>query len=110
MSIETEWSGTPSWWKHFGRLAGAVLLTAAAGALQISQWEYSQWEYKGMGAGVLALIALILFLSACWSKFSNRFHVSSGRVSTTYGLLSQETHEVDVVDIRDIVLKQSLAG
>jgi uncharacterized membrane protein YdbT with pleckstrin-like domain len=68
------------------------------------------WEYKVTTAAVLVLIAGLLFLSACWSKFSNRFFVSSGTVSATYGPLSQETHEIDVRDIKEIVLKQSLFG
>ena len=105
MTVQSEWSGTPSWWNHFGRVMGVILLGAAAAALQLTPWEY-----KGATAAVLALIAVILFLSACWSKFSNRFYVSSVTVSATYGLLSQETHEIDVRDIKDIVLKQSLAG
>jgi uncharacterized membrane protein YdbT with pleckstrin-like domain len=105
MSIETEWSGTPSWWNYAARLSIAILLAAASGALQITQWEY-----KGIAGVTLAAIALILFLSVCWSKFSNRYRVSGGTVSATYGLLSQETREVDVRDIRDIVLRQSLAG
>jgi uncharacterized membrane protein YdbT with pleckstrin-like domain len=105
MSIETEWSGTPSWWNYAGRLSIVILLAAASGTLQIAQWEY-----KGIAGITLAAIALILFLSVCWSKFSNRYRISGGTLSATYGILSQETHEIDVRDIRDIVLRQSLAG
>ncbi|MGH7832034.1 MAG: PH domain-containing protein [Candidatus Binatia bacterium] len=105
MSIETEWSGTPSWWNYAGRLLIAILLVAASGALQITEWEY-----RGVAGAALIAITLILFLSVCWSKFSNRYRISGGTVSATYGILSQETHEIDVRDIRDIVLRQSLAG
>jgi uncharacterized membrane protein YdbT with pleckstrin-like domain len=105
MTNETEWSGTPSWWNYAGRLSITILLAAAAGTLQITQWEY-----KGLAGIILAATALILFLSACWSNFSSRYRISGGTISATYGILSQETHEIDVRDIRDIVLRQSLAG
>jgi uncharacterized membrane protein YdbT with pleckstrin-like domain len=105
MSIATEWSGTPSWWNYFGRLGGAALLIAAAGALQITEWEH-----KGIAGTILVATALMLFLSACWSKFCNRYRIVNGTVSATYGLLSQETHEIDIRDIKDIVLRQSLFG
>jgi uncharacterized membrane protein YdbT with pleckstrin-like domain len=105
MSVESEWSGTPSWWNYFGRFGGAILLAISAGALQIIDWEY-----KGIVGFILVAIAVTLFLSTCWSKFSNRFRIANGTVSATYGLLSQETHEIDIRDIKDIVLRQSLFG
>jgi uncharacterized membrane protein YdbT with pleckstrin-like domain len=105
MNTGPEWSGTSSWWNYFGRFGGAVLLAVSAGALQAMEWEH-----KGIAGVILIAIALMLFLSACWSKFSNRFRVASGTVSATYGLLSQETHEIDIRDIKDIVLRQSLLG
>jgi uncharacterized membrane protein YdbT with pleckstrin-like domain len=99
------WTGTPSWCNYFGRIAAAVLLGFGATALLLTEFEY-----RVAGSVGLLLIALAFFLSACWSKFSNRFTVSDSSVSATYGLLSQETHEVDVQDIQDIVLRQSLMG
>jgi hypothetical protein len=87
MSIETEWSGTPSWWNYAGRLSIVTLLAVAAVTLQ-----FTQWEYKGTAGVTLAAIALILFLSICWSKFSNRYRISGGTISATYGILSKETH------------------
>ncbi|HWP58426.1 MAG TPA: PH domain-containing protein [Candidatus Acidoferrales bacterium] len=105
MADDARWTGSPSWWTYFGRVGGAILLAAGAGALQASSWEY-----KTAAALFVLLCAALLFVSVCWSKFSNRFCVSRAAVSATYGLLSQETHEIDVRDIKDIVLKQSLAG
>jgi uncharacterized membrane protein YdbT with pleckstrin-like domain len=105
MSNDTEWSGTPSWWNYAGPLSIVIFLAAASAALQ-----FTQWEYKGIAGIILAAIAVILFLSLGWRKFSNRYRISGGTVSATYGLLSQETREIDVRDVRDIVLRQSLAG
>ncbi|MBI4482791.1 MAG: PH domain-containing protein [Acidobacteria bacterium] len=105
MPLGTQWTGSPSWWNYFGRVLGTVAFGAAAIAAL-----FSRFEEKGIASVSLALVALAFFLSACWGKFSNRFSVSGGTVSATYGLLSQETHEIDVQDIRDLVLKQSLAG
>jgi uncharacterized membrane protein YdbT with pleckstrin-like domain len=105
MSIKSEWSGTRSWWNYFGRLGGAALLAISAGAFQLTEWEQ-----KAIAGIILIAFALALFLSACWSKFSDRFRVANGTVSATYGLLSQETHEIEIRDIKDIVLKQSLLG
>ena len=105
MAVRTEWTGTPSWWNYFGRTLGTVAFGFAAVVLL-----FTQLEQKGMLSSFLALGALVFFLSACWSKFSNRFSISGGRISATYGLLSQETHEIDVRDIRDLILKQSLPG
>jgi uncharacterized membrane protein YdbT with pleckstrin-like domain len=105
MSIESDWSGTRSWWNYFGRLVSAALLAVSAGALQLTDWEH-----KAIAGIVLIAFALAVFLSACWSKFSDRFRVANGTVAATYGLLSQETHEIEIRDIKDIVLKQSLLG
>jgi hypothetical protein len=103
MAADMRWTGTPSWWNYFGRLSGAALFGLGAAGL-----PFTQFEHKGAGSVALLLIALAFFLSACWSKFSNRFIVSGRSVSATYGLLSQETHEIDVQDVQDLVLKQSL--
>lgn len=105
MATAVQWRGTPSWWNYFGRVACALLCGFGALALMLTEFEH-----RGAGSVVLLLIALMFFLSACWSKFSNRFTVSGRSVSATYGLLSQETHEVDVQDVQDLVLKQSLLG
>jgi uncharacterized membrane protein YdbT with pleckstrin-like domain len=100
-----EWSGTPSWWNYFGRNLAAALL-AAGSFVALS----SPLERKGLVAALLALAALALFLSACWSKFSNRFSVRDGIISATYGLLSIEIRQIDARDLKDLVVKQSLLG
>ncbi|HEV8344041.1 MAG TPA: PH domain-containing protein [Candidatus Binatia bacterium] len=99
------WTGTPSWWNYVGRIGMAVLFGCGATALLVTEFEH-----KEAGSVMLLLVAIAFFLSACWSKFSNRFTVSDSSVSATYGLLSQETHEIDVQDIQDLVLRQSLMG
>ena len=105
MDTDTQWTGTPSWWNYFGRtLATALFGVAAVVSL------FTQFEYKEAAAAILLLVALVFFLSACWSKYSNRFTVSGRSVSAIYGLLSQETHEIDVQDVQDLVLRQSLMG
>jgi hypothetical protein len=105
VAVETQWSGTPSWWIYFGRIFLTFFFTAAAITL-----AFTDLEYKESGSAVCALIALTLFLSACWSKFSNRYRISRGAISASFGLLSIEIHEIDVRDLKDLVLKQSLAG
>lgn len=105
VSGPVRWTGTPSWWNYFGRIVLAALFGLGAAALL-----WTEFEHKAAVSVVLSLIALAIFLSACWNKFANRFTVSARSVSATYGLLSQETHEVDIQDIQDIVLRQSLMG
>ena len=105
MAGEPQWGGTPSWWNYFGRIFLTLVFTVTAITL-----AFTDIEYKEVTAVVCALIALTLFLSACWSKFSNRYRISRGAISASFGLLSIEIHEIDVRDLKDLVLKQSLAG
>jgi len=105
VAAELRWSGTPSWWNYFGRIGLAALFGVGAVGLPLMHFER-----QGTTAVVLLLIAVAVFLSACVRKFSNRYAVSERSVLATYGLLSQETHEIDVVDIQDLVLKQSMMG
>lgn len=100
-----EWSGTPSWWNYSGRNLAAALL--AGGSLLALA---SPLEHGRLLAALLALAALALFASACWSKFSNRFSVRDGTISATYGLLSIEIRQIEARDLKDLVLRQSLLG
>jgi len=105
MASQIEWKGSPSWWNYSGKL----FLTVVLEALAVASF-FAAFEYHGMLALISGAAGVWLFLWTCWEKFSNQFSITNGAISATYGLLSQETHEIEVEDIRDIVIKQSLGG
>jgi uncharacterized membrane protein YdbT with pleckstrin-like domain len=79
------------------------------------QWEQSRSWREYFWAFALALplmllygLGLIIVLWVLYDHFSRRYLVTDSRVSVRLGLLSHHVSEIDILDIRDIQMRQSL--
>ena len=78
--------GHPSWmyyYKHF--LLGALLLVL-------------------FGAG------LLVWIYAALDRGGRRYRITNHRVTVKKGILNKQTDEVSIIDLKNVTIKQSLAG
>ncbi len=107
---EVLWSGTVSQWHYAGRwllillLLGAVVATFFLPPLENMNYE---WILRGVLAGLALLIYLIIVLDRSRRKYT----VTNKRVSVEFGFIDRRSNEIRVQDVRSINLVQSgIAG
>lgn len=94
------WTGHPSWWNFWMPLATGDLLIALAGLL----W----WTGRTRFAPWALAAAAPFYLSAVLRRAAVSYSVSTQRVRATTGLVSKRVDEVELPDIRNITLTQSV--
>lgn len=94
------WTGRPSVWKW--PLECALAITLALGGIGLA----------GLGSGKFALVAwacsAVLFAGLAFRRLACRYTVTTQRVRARTGLLSRRETEVELRDIRNLNLRQSL--
>jgi uncharacterized membrane protein YdbT with pleckstrin-like domain len=98
-SEEILWSGRPSFWNWWVRLLIGDLSLALAAVL----W----WIDESRWIPPAAALAAVSYLAALAGRMGVRYTLTNQRVIARTGLLSKRLDEVEIVDIRNIVLEQS---
>jgi len=93
------WTERPSFWNWWPRLLIGDLSLALIGAL----W----WTGQSRWIAPAAALAAVAYLSAAAARWGVRYTLSDQRVIARTGLLSKRVDEVEISDIRNIVLEQS---
>jgi hypothetical protein len=97
------WLGRPSLASQPAKVAGGLLLLVAALAGAILRPE---WRVAALGVAAVGL----LLLAAAWiAVLTYRYEVTNLRAIARQGLLSQTTSEVQLDDIRNVVVQRTLA-
>ena len=97
---KTLWRGRPSFWNFWTSMAIGDLLVLLAGALWwTDRVKYAPWTLAA---------AAPFYLIAVWQRSGVVYTISDQRVTAAAGLLSSRIDEVEVGDIRNIVLTQSV--
>lgn len=77
-------------------------------------YAYSQAQTQPdpytVGAGILFLIGLLMFLRLMFRKWSTEIGVTSHRFVERYGLLSMRTNEIALPNIEGVRVNQSILG
>lgn len=98
---KTLWRGRPSFWNFWPSMAIGDLFIMLAAALWC--WtDYSRW------APLTLAVAAPFYLAVVFKRNSVSYTVSDQRVSVTRGLLSRTVDELELADIRNIVLSQTI--
>jgi len=93
------WQGRPSWWTWWPQLAIGDLLILLAAAL----WWAGHGAYApAAGAGAALFYAIVLA-----GRQGVLYTLTTERVIARSGLLSRRIDEVEIRDIRNIVLEQT---
>jgi uncharacterized membrane protein YdbT with pleckstrin-like domain len=102
-SEEVLWSGSVSHWHYAGKwllIAGFLAALVATFFIHLADDPATVWIIRG----VLALVALILFVWICLDRSRRRYVVTSKRVSLEFGIVSKQSTELRIQDIRSINL------
>lgn len=75
-----------------------------------SQATQSQPDPYTVGAGVLAVIGLLMFLRMMARKWSTEIGVTSHRFVERYGLVGMRTNEIALPNIEGVRVNQSILG
>ena len=82
--------------------------------LALLGYAYSQAQAQPdpltIGAGILAVIGLFLFLRMMTRKWSTEIGVTSHRFVERYGLLAMRTNEIALPNIEGVRVNQSILG
>jgi membrane protein YdbS with pleckstrin-like domain len=100
---KTLWLGTVSQWHYAGKWFVIILLLAAAAAtffFKISDNDTIAWSIRG----VLVLAVVVLFIWIRFDRASRKYTVTSKRVSVEFGIVSKQSNEMRIQDIRSINL------
>ncbi|MFH1724482.1 MAG: PH domain-containing protein [Elusimicrobiota bacterium] len=96
---QTLWRGRPSYWNWWTQLAIGDLFIVLAIAL----WWAGRGEYAPWASGA----ATFFYLVALAGRYSVLYTLTDQRVIARAGLFSRRVDEVEIRDIRNIVLEQS---
>lgn len=106
------WEGSPSQWLNFGTylLSGLGLLVILAGGflawrLVVSQEQAVRLVVLAILAGLAAIPVLVALKSYLDIRFT-RYTVTTERIGITRGILSRETHNMELYRVDDILLVQ----
>ena len=97
------WSGSVSQWHYGGKWFFILLLFAALVVTFFVNLKVEQTILWGI-RGALALIAFCILLWICLDRSSRKYTVTNRRVSVEFGIVSKESNEVRIQDIRSINL------
>lgn len=96
---KTLWTGRPSFWNFWPSLAiGDLLILLAAALWWADRARFAPWALAG---------AAPFYVIAILKRASVAYAVTDQRVRSATGVLGRRVDEVEVGDIRDIVLTQS---
>lgn len=74
-------------------------------------WFY---YYKHFLIGIILTplfgLGLLVFLWAALDRAGRKYRITNHRVTVKKGILNKETSEVSIVDLKNVLIKQSLAG
>jgi uncharacterized membrane protein YdbT with pleckstrin-like domain len=103
-SAETvQWRGSISHWHYAGRWLQVILLLAVLGATFFVPAVQS-FDYLWPARGALALLGLILIFWIALDRRQRRYIITNHRVIVEFGLVSKQSNEIRVQDIRSINL------
>jgi len=99
---EPVWSGSVSQWHYAGKWLLVVLLLAAC----IATFFFHLGDPTAMwiARGVLVLVALIMIGWIRLDRSSRKYAITNKRVSVEYGIISKQSTELRIQDIRSINL------
>jgi hypothetical protein len=87
-----------------------LLIPLALLGYAYSQATQTQPDPLTIGAGVLLVIGLILFLRMMMRKWSTEIGVTSHRFVERYGLVGMRTNEIALPNIEGVRVNQSILG
>lgn len=96
---KTLWSGRPSFWNWWFRIATGSLALLLVGLLGVTGER--QWIPP------VLFVAAVAYSAAVLGRAGMRYTLTTQRVIAKTGLLSKRVEEVEILDIRNIVLEQS---
>jgi len=97
------WTGSVSQWHYAGKwLVITVLIVAALGLFFFKPIGDPSLSWS-IGGG-LVLLAFVLFVWIHLDRASRKYTVTSKRVSVEYGIVSKQSNEMRIQDIRSINL------
>ena len=98
-----QWKGSISQWHYAGRWLLVIVLLTAVGASFFAP-AVSSFEYIWPARGVLALVALFLVGWIAMDRRQRQYTITNHRVIVEFGLISKQSNEIRVQDIRSINL------
>ena len=98
-----QWKGSISHWHYAGRWLLVIALLAAMAATFCVPAVFS-FEYLWPARGALALIALFLVGWIAMDRRQRQYIITNHRVIVEFGLISKQSNEIRVQDIRSINL------
>ena len=100
---KTLWSGSVSQWHYAGKWLFIILLLAASVVTFSVDFRIEQLMVWGV-RGALALVSFCILLWIYLDRSSRKYTVTNRRVSVEFGIVSKESNEVRIQDIRSINL------
>jgi uncharacterized membrane protein YdbT with pleckstrin-like domain len=100
------WEGSVSQWHYAGKWFAIVLLVVAALAMFFFKLAGDAVISWSIGGGLL-LLALVLFIWIKLDRAARRYTVTSKRISVEYGIISKQSNELRIQDVRSINLTTS---
>ena len=100
---ETLWTGSVSHWHYAGKWFFAVLLLAILIATFFVHWisdPATQWIMRG----ILLAIALVIVGWIRLDRSGRKYVVTNRRVTVEFGIISKQSNELRIQDIRSINL------
>ena len=98
------WAGTVSQWHYAGKWFAIIVLLAVAFATfafeQVIHDPTVAWSIRG----ALTLVAVVLLIWIRLDRAARKYTVTSKRVSVEYGIVSKQSNEMRIQDIRSINL------
>jgi uncharacterized membrane protein YdbT with pleckstrin-like domain len=105
--VETiQWKGSISQWHYAGRWFQVVILFVAIVATFYAP-VVSTFQYVWPLRGALALLAFLLIGWISLDRRQRRYIITNHRVIVEYGLISKQSNEIRVQDIRSINLTKT---
>jgi len=100
---EVLYSGSISHWHYAGKWIVALLLLAALAASFFFRPAIDDNTLM-IGRGALAVLAVALFFWIHFDRVARKYVVTNRRVSVEYGVVSKQSNELRIQDIRSINL------
>jgi hypothetical protein len=97
---------------HWLYVSGAWLALLIPLALLLAAYTQAQTQPDPytVGAGMLAVLGLIVYLRMMMRKWSTEIGVTSHRFVERYGLVSMRTNEIALPNIEGVRVRQSILG
>ena len=102
-SEKTLWSGSVSQWHYGSKWSFIILLLAALVGTFFVNLRIEESIVWGI-RGALALVSFCILLWIYLDRSSRKYTVTNRRVSVEFGIVSKESNEVRIQDIRSINL------